>query len=88
MAIILGRGMGLTNGEIQNTYDGLMACWVTKNGGTGYWKGEGNFEITKWPNKIWKVTLPVVDCDPNDSGKVSVENCSRWLELWKLMLSG
>jgi Flp pilus assembly protein TadG len=68
--IRLGIGMGLTNGEIQTTYDdGLIHCWVTSAGGSGFWQGN-TFKITKWPDKIWTVRLPVVDCS---SG---VSNCS------------
>ena len=76
-SITLGLGMGLTNGMIETTYDGLLKCWVTKNGGTVEEKGEGgNFDILTWPDRIWKATLPVVDCDPDKDGTVNVSNCS------------
>jgi hypothetical protein len=69
--ITLGLGMGLTNGEIQTTFDdGLLPCWVTLNGGSGTWQGN-TFNILTWPNRIWSVSLPVVDCS---SG---VSNCSE-----------
>ena len=68
--LFYGVGIGLTNGELQNTYDALMKCWVTANGGTIRSRGQ-NYDILTWPTQIWKVTLPVVDCS---SG---VSNCSK-----------
>jgi hypothetical protein len=68
--LFYGFGLGLTNGELQTTYDALMKCWVTANGGTIRQRGQ-NYDILTWPTRIWKVTMPVVDCQGG------VRNCSK-----------
>lgn len=60
--IRLGQGMGTSGGEIQTAFDGIYSCW--KNAGLDT-DGDG------WPDKTWRLTLPVIECPANNIGTCS-----------------
>lgn len=63
-ALTFGTGMGTTNGQIQNAFTAIDACWR----GMSSLDTDGN----GIPDMPWTLTLPVVDCPGN-----AVSNCSR-----------
>jgi hypothetical protein len=60
--IDLGQGIGTVGGMEQTIYDQLIGCW--KNVGLDT-NGDG------WPDRPWKLTLPVIDCQGNNVGPCS-----------------
>jgi hypothetical protein len=62
-AVNLGDGMGTTGGEVQVAFNDLVHCWKNAPG--------LDTDHDGWPDKPWKLTLPVIECSGNNVG-----NCS------------
>ena len=62
--ILLGQGVGSTNGMDNPILVSLRACWMGQSGLDT--NGDG------MPDRPWKVTLPVIDCGDG----IHVGNCN------------
>jgi hypothetical protein len=61
--LVYGNGMGSVGGEIQTVYDSLRDCWMSAPGIDANSDG--------WPDRIWTLRLPVIDCPGNNVGPCS-----------------
>lgn len=79
VTISLGEGMGTTGGMDQNVYDDLLDCWLQAGLDSN---GDG------FPDKPWKMTLPVIDCDSNNVSPCSTVLGSVEVELLWITRTG
>ena len=61
----LGEYMGSTGGQIQNVWDNFLDCW----------KAISDTDADGYPDTVYNMTLPVIDCPGNNVGNCSETVC-------------